>query len=98
MLTELFETADMPRSDAAFHADCLVDTSLWGIDSHGVMRAPAYYARMRNGAIHVQPHMRFVRGNKALRVMDADAAAGFIAGRTAWRRPSSWPGCTVWGR
>ena len=83
MLTELFETADMPRSDAAFHADCLVDTSLWGIDSHGVMRAPAYYARMRNGAIHVQPHMRFVRGNKALRVMDADAAAGFIAGRAA---------------
>lgn len=85
-LQELFQAADMPERDARFHADCLVDTNLWGIDSHGVMRAPAYFARMQNGAINVHPQMRILRGSKAMQVLDADAAAGFIAGRTAMER------------
>ena len=85
-LTELFQNAGMPSDDAKFHADCLVDTSLWGIDSHGVMRAPAYYGRMLNHSINLHPNIRTIHGTRAFQVMDADAAAGFIAGRTAMQK------------
>ena len=43
---ELFQYAGMPREDALMHARALVDTDLWGISSHGVMRVPAYFTRM----------------------------------------------------
>ena len=38
---ELFEKAGMESRDAQFQAEALVQTDLWGISSHGCMRAPA---------------------------------------------------------
>ena len=78
---ELFEKAGMERGDAQFHAEALVQTDLWGIFSHGCMRVPAYFERMRNGAINVRPNVRKVSGEGAFEVLDADAGAGFIAGK-----------------
>ncbi len=43
---ELFQYAGMPRGGCPMHARALVDTDLWGISSHGVMRVPAYFTRM----------------------------------------------------
>lgn len=78
---ELFQKADMSEEDAQFYAQSLIRTNYWGIDSHGVIRIPAYFARMKNGAINTKPDMKIVRGSGSLTVLDADAAAGFIAGR-----------------
>ena len=36
--TEVLNRAGMPADDAAFSAQCFVQTNLWGIDSHGVLR------------------------------------------------------------
>lgn len=83
---ELFEKAGMESRDAQFHAEALVQTDLWGISSHGCMRAPAYFERMRNGAINVRPDVRKVSGEGAFEVLDADAGAGFIAGKRAMER------------
>lgn len=83
---ELFEKAGMERGDAQFHAEALVQTDLWGISSHGCMRVPAYFERMRNGAINVRPNVRKVSGEGAFEVLDADAGAGFIAGKRAMER------------
>lgn len=83
---ELFEKAGMERGDAQFHAEALVQTDLWGISSHDCMRVPAYFERMRNGAINVRPNVRKVSGEGAFEVLDADAGAGFIAGKRAMER------------
>lgn len=83
---ELFEKAGMDPSDAQFHADALVQTNYWGIDSHGVIRIPAYFKRMLNGAVNTKPNVKKVRGEGCLEVLDADAAAGFIAGKTGMER------------
>ncbi len=83
---ELFQKAGMSEADAGYHADCLVKTNYWGIDSHGVIRIPAYFKRMLNGAINVNPDIRVIRGEGCLEVMDADAAAGFIGGRAGMER------------
>lgn len=85
-ITELFCSAGMPHDDAAFHAGALVKSNLWGIDSHGVMRAPAYFQRMLNGAINVKPDIRPVKGEDSLAVLDGDGGAGFIVAKRAMER------------
>lgn len=85
-IEELFIKAKMCPEDARFHANALVNTNYWGIDSHGAIRVPAYFKRMLNGGINVQPDIKVVRGEASLEVMDADGAAGFIAGRAGMTR------------
>lgn len=85
-VTELFMKGGLDGGDAAFHAEALVKTDLWGISSHGCMRAPAYFERMRNGAINVKPQIRTVSGGGALEVMDGDAGAGILVGKRAMER------------
>lgn len=83
---ELFVLAGMTEEDAILHARALVDTDLWGISSHGVMRVPAYFARMKNGAVNVRPEIKKVAGSAALEVLDGDAGAGIVVGSHAMKR------------
>ncbi|MEE4216631.1 MAG: Ldh family oxidoreductase [Xanthomonadales bacterium] len=72
--------------DARTMAECLVQTNLWGIDGHGVIRVPIYLERFRNGAMNKRPRIRTLRSEGALEVLDADNSAGYIAGRAAMKR------------
>ena len=82
----LFTSVGMEEKDAAFHAQALVDTNLWGVDSHGVLRVPAYIQRMRSGAVNVRPNIETVRGALGLEVLHGDDGPGFIVGRDAMLR------------
>lgn len=81
LIAELYEKAGMTQADAEYHAYGLVTASLRGVDSHGVMRTEAYLTRILNGAINLHPQMRCIQKDGALRVLDADGASGYIAGR-----------------
>lgn len=83
---EIFRRAGLAADDAAFSARCLVDTNLWGIDSHGVLRLPAYVQRLRKRAMNPQPRTRLVRGSQGLEVVDGDDGPGFLVGRDAMLR------------
>ena len=83
---ELYKKAGMSEADADFHANALVQTNYWGIDSHGVIRIPAYFKRMINGAVNVKPDIKTVRGEGCLEVLDADAAAGFFGAKAGMER------------
>ena len=85
-VTELFTLAGIQQPDAAFHAKALVDTNLWGVDSHGVLRVPVYIKRLRSGAVNPRPEIRAVRGSLGLEVLDGDDGPGFIVGRDAMQR------------
>lgn len=85
-LDALFAQTGMPAEDAAYCAQALVLTNLWGVDSHGVLRAPLYVRRLRGGAVNPSPQVRMVRGGGALEVMDGDNGIGFVVGRDATRR------------
>ncbi len=67
-------------------AQCLVQTNLWGIDSHGVLRTPEYLARFQNGAMNNQPQIRPLKSGAGLEVLDADNGPGYVAGRAAMSR------------
>jgi L-2-hydroxycarboxylate dehydrogenase (NAD+) len=56
------------------------------VDSHGVLRVPAYVRRLRKGAMNPCPQTRIVRGSLGLEVLDGDDGPGVIVGRDAMLR------------
>lgn len=85
-IAELFSGAGMPPEDAAFSAQSLVETNLWGIDSHGVLRAPLYFKRLRSGAINPAPNIQVVKEAGSLEVLTGDDGMGFVVGRETMKR------------
>jgi LDH2 family malate/lactate/ureidoglycolate dehydrogenase len=82
----LFSHTGMTEQDAVFCADALVQTNLWGVDSHGVLRVPLYIKRLRSGAMNPQPRVKTISGSQAMEVLHGDDGAGFIVGRAAMNR------------
>ena len=85
-MTRLFERSGMSREDAAHCAYAMVQTNLWGIDSHGVLRAPIYLERLISGAVNAAPTIETVRGGLALEVLDGDDGLGYVVGKAAMER------------
>jgi LDH2 family malate/lactate/ureidoglycolate dehydrogenase len=82
----LFEKAGLHEEDGKFSAECLVQTNLWGVDSHGVLRAPIYIKRMLSGAINTEPDIRKINGSQALEVWHGDDGHGFVVAKKAMTR------------
>ncbi|WP_420641565.1 Ldh family oxidoreductase [Candidatus Leptofilum sp.] len=85
-LSDLFLASEMTDEEACFCAEALVQTNLWGIDSHGVLRAPVYLKRLFNRAMNPAPNIQKVRGSGAFELLDGDDGIGFVVGRTAMVR------------
>lgn len=76
----------LPKDDAMMCARDLVQTNLWGIDSHGLLRLPVYAKRLINGAITRQPNVTCIGGRGGFEVWDGDAGMGFVVGHRATER------------
>lgn len=82
--TDLITAWGYSPDDAQYIADTLVDANLRGIDSHGVMRLPAYYKRISNGLISPDATVTVSTKGATARIT-ADHVAGQLAGREATR-------------
>jgi ureidoglycolate dehydrogenase (NAD+) len=71
---------------AAIMAESLVQTSLWGIDSHGIARLPHYLDRITHGSVNPCPNIRFNRTGAATAQVDAGNALGIVASHFAMDR------------
>lgn len=80
---ELFIVGGMRPQEAAWYAETIVQANLWGIDSHGVIRVPTYFNRVLVDAINRRAEIRTIRKAPAITLVDADGAAGAVAGRVA---------------
>jgi LDH2 family malate/lactate/ureidoglycolate dehydrogenase len=85
-LTELFEITGIEEEDALFVAQTLVSANLWGIDSHGVVRAPTYIKRLRSLVTNPKPKIHKIKGSRGFEVLDGDNGLGFIVGRVSMKR------------
>ena len=83
---DLFQSAGLNQEDAAFYAQSLVNTDLWGIDSHGVLRVPIYVKRLLARSINPNPNIKTIKSAITLEVLDGDDGAGQIVGRKAMER------------
>lgn len=67
----------MPEDDAELTTDVLVDSSLRGIDSHGVEKIAMYADRLGQGGLVPDPAWRVEDGGTAAAVIDAGRGLGF---------------------
>jgi LDH2 family malate/lactate/ureidoglycolate dehydrogenase len=72
---ELLVAVGVPGEDAEVVAGVLIDTSLEGIDTHGISRLPIYLSRVRNGRINARPRITVERSG-AVAVVDGDNGLG----------------------
>jgi LDH2 family malate/lactate/ureidoglycolate dehydrogenase len=74
---------------AATCANDLVQTNLWGIDSHGLLRLPVYSKRLVNGAVSRQPELKPIGGRGGFEVWDGDSGLGYVVGHHSTDRAIS---------
>jgi ureidoglycolate dehydrogenase (NAD+) len=78
-----FAAAGMLPDNAALLAQSLVQTSLWGIDSHGVALLPHYLDRLANGTIRARPRLDLRRTGPATLLIEADQGHGIVVAHRA---------------
>jgi len=83
--TAALAAAGVPPEDAAQTTRMLVQTSLWGIDSHGVARLPHYLNRITQGSIAVRPELAFKRTAAGTGQVDGGHGLGFVVCEFAMR-------------
>ena len=81
--TRCLAAAGMTHDDASLLADSLVQTSLWGIDSHGVALLPHYLDRLGNATIKPQPSVQTERTGPATALVHADQGHGIVIAHRA---------------
>jgi ureidoglycolate dehydrogenase (NAD+) len=79
-LLSAFTRAKVPPELAKPVVDGLVQTSLRGVDSHGIRLAPAYINNVLNGRINLEPKMNVKRTSGSTALLDADNTFGIPAG------------------
>ena len=79
----LFEASGCSAEDAATVADHLVESSLFGHDSHGTIRIYEYVDQMADGTFDPAGRPAVVRERGAMAVLDGGGALGQVAGRHA---------------
>src|SRR5262249_43740630 len=77
--TQVFSAAGLPREDATLVADVLVEASLRGVDSHGLMRIPLYTRRLEARFLNPRPAIEVVREFGGTPVLDAADSMGQVA-------------------
>lgn len=74
-------TAIGVNEESAKHAaESMVQTSLRGVDSHGINLFPHYYKSYKSGRLNKHPNFQFQHLKKASLVLDADHAIGHHSG------------------
>ncbi len=71
----LLMAVEVPEAEAQIVSSILVDTSLDGVDTHGVSRLPIYLSRILNGRINPKPTIEKSL-NDAIATVDGDNGLG----------------------
>ena len=77
--------AGVGADDARCVAESLVQTSLWGIDSHGIARLPHYLNRIQHGSIKARPAMVVTKTGAATAQVAGDQGLGIVVSHRAMR-------------
>lgn len=84
--TALFEKIEVPPRIYQPVVEGLVETSLRGVDSHGIRLIPHYIRAAQLGRINKKPRYTFRQTSPATIVMNADHTYGITAGNVGMRK------------
>lgn len=77
------QALDVPEADADLVADSLVQTSLWGVDTHGVARLPHYLNRLQAGSTVAQPEIKLEQTGAGTASLDGGHGLGIVVAHRA---------------
>lgn len=83
LMLEIFSAKGLSEASAQHCVHSIVQTSLRGVDSHGIKLFPHYCRALDAGRISKQPHFTIEQRSKTAAVLDADHAFGHHAGAAA---------------
>ena len=75
---ECLEAAGVPYDDAVTVANALMQTSLWGVDSHGILRLTHYLSRIQAGSIKPKAEVLVRQTGPCTAQMDGDDGLGIV--------------------
>ena len=75
-VAQVFGQVGFRQEDAATEAHVLVWANLRGVDSHGVLRVPAYLANIERGGMNPRAEIRIEKETAAIALIEADRAFG----------------------
>lgn len=82
---QCLQALDLRPPDARQLADSLVQTSLWGVDTHGIARLPHYFDRLSRRSIRAQPALKVNRTGPSTAQVDGDHGQGILVAHFANR-------------
>lgn len=80
---DVYQRMGVPREDALFTADSLVQADLWGHQSHGLLRLGWYMARLQSGAMKPETLCRLEVDSGAIAVLDGGDGLGQVVAKRA---------------
>ncbi|MCC8190148.1 MAG: Ldh family oxidoreductase, partial [Planctomycetes bacterium] len=87
-LCDVYRAVDMPVADAKLSARLMVQSNLWGVDSHGVLRLPPYVSRLRKKVVNPRPEIRSVKPENVslpVDILNGDDGLGYVVGHAGMR-------------
>jgi len=76
----MFKAAGAPEDEARIVSDVLVDTSIHGVDSHGVREIPRYIEGIEEGTLVPGTPIKTLVDTETTAMWDVDLGFGFVAG------------------
>ena len=83
--TSCLKVLKVEEEAARLVASSLVQTSLWGIDSHGIARMPHYLRRISAGSVNPRPKMKFKQTGASTGQLEGDHGQGIVVCHRAMR-------------
>jgi ureidoglycolate dehydrogenase (NAD+) len=80
LIKEIFANLSVDKKIAELCAEGLVQTSLRGIDTHGIKLLPHYVAAIESGRLNPNPKLKFKQTSSTTGILDADHTLGYAAG------------------
>lgn len=84
-LKKIYSKVGYSTLNANILSNSLVETSLRGVDSHGVRLTPHYVESTLIGRINTNPNYKFRSQSAGVQIMDADHGHGIISGLKAMK-------------
>jgi len=81
--TKIFEAVGVPGDEAAWVIDCLVESNLKGVDSHGVQWIPEYAKMVQEGKIKPGAKIMVLKETVATALLDGGGGFGYTMAREA---------------
>jgi LDH2 family malate/lactate/ureidoglycolate dehydrogenase len=80
---QVLQKLGVPQEEAAITARTLVTSNLRGVDTHGVIRLPAYAAKLKGGALKPSVNLTTERETIATALLDGHDGMGQVIGHRA---------------